>query len=97
MARRGSSSGRWRHLHPGYYMKRPVRFAAVFTAFVLTTFVVWDRRSLLRDHEVGDDPFISTWVSSLILVPSVGSFTGARLLLLQSVFDSWAGRSVWHQ
>ncbi|CAL9755843.1 unnamed protein product [Musa acuminata subsp. burmannicoides] len=51
MARRGSSSGRWRHFHPGYYMKRPVRFAAVFTAFVLTTFVVWDRRSLLRDHE----------------------------------------------
>ncbi|KAJ8486382.1 hypothetical protein OPV22_018867 [Ensete ventricosum] len=51
MARRGSLSGRWRYLHPGYYMKRPARFAAVFTALILTTTVVWDRRSLLRDYE----------------------------------------------
>ncbi|RWW72226.1 hypothetical protein BHE74_00019986 [Ensete ventricosum] len=70
MARRGSLSGRWRYLHPGYYMKRPARFAAVFTALILATTVVWDRRSLLRDYEVGADPFISTWVSSLTLVPS---------------------------
>ncbi|XP_074582519.1 mannosyl-oligosaccharide 1,2-alpha-mannosidase MNS1-like [Curcuma longa] len=51
MARRSSTSGRWRYLHPAYYLKRPKRLAFLFIAFVVATFAFWDRQSLIRDHE----------------------------------------------
>ncbi|KAG1364145.1 mannosyl-oligosaccharide 1,2-alpha-mannosidase MNS1 [Cocos nucifera] len=52
MARgRSSSSSRWRYLHPSYYLKRPKRLALVFISFVFITFAIWDRQSLLREHE----------------------------------------------
>ncbi|CAL9079225.1 unnamed protein product [Musa textilis] len=52
MARRSSSSSRWRYLHPAYYLKRPKRLAFLFIVFVVATFAVWDRQSLVREHEV---------------------------------------------
>ncbi|KAG1326879.1 Mannosyl-oligosaccharide 1,2-alpha-mannosidase MNS1 [Cocos nucifera] len=52
MARgRSSSSSWWRYLHPSYYLKRPKRLALVFFSFVFITFAVWDRQSLVREHE----------------------------------------------
>ncbi|KAJ6821168.1 mannosyl-oligosaccharide 1,2-alpha-mannosidase MNS1-like [Iris pallida] len=55
MARRSSSSSssssRLRYLHPSYYLKRPKQLAMVFIAFVFLTFALWDRQSLLREHE----------------------------------------------
>ncbi|XP_008789604.1 mannosyl-oligosaccharide 1,2-alpha-mannosidase MNS1-like [Phoenix dactylifera] len=52
MARgRSSSSSRWRYVHPSYYLKRPKRLALVFISFVFITFAVWDRQSLIREHE----------------------------------------------
>ncbi|KAM0933751.1 putative mannosyl-oligosaccharide 1,2-alpha-mannosidase [Dioscorea sansibarensis] len=46
-----SSSSGWRYLRPSYYLKRPKRLALVFISFVLLSLAVWDRVSLVRDHE----------------------------------------------
>ncbi|KAJ0865392.1 putative mannosyl-oligosaccharide 1,2-alpha-mannosidase [Helianthus annuus] len=52
MARtRSSSSIRWRYLNPVYYLKRPTRLALLFIAFVFVSFIVWDRQTLVREHE----------------------------------------------
>ncbi|KAG0461666.1 hypothetical protein HPP92_021963 [Vanilla planifolia] len=51
MGRTRSSSSRLRYLHPSYYLKRPKRLAVVFIVFVLATIVVWDRQSVIREHE----------------------------------------------
>ncbi|KAK1320413.1 Mannosyl-oligosaccharide 1,2-alpha-mannosidase MNS1 [Acorus calamus] len=50
-SRSSSSSNRFRYLHPGYYLKRPKRLALLFIAFVIVTFVVWDRQTLTREYE----------------------------------------------
>ncbi|PKI38168.1 mannosyl-oligosaccharide 1,2-alpha-mannosidase MNS1-like isoform X2 [Punica granatum] len=47
-----SSSSRWRYCNPAYYLKRPKRLALLFIAFVCATLVVWDRQTLVREHEV---------------------------------------------
>ncbi|CAI9753822.1 unnamed protein product [Fraxinus pennsylvanica] len=46
-----SSSNRWRYLNPAYYLKRPKRLALLFIVFVFGTLVVWDRQTLVREHE----------------------------------------------
>ncbi|KAF9590778.1 hypothetical protein IFM89_038370 [Coptis chinensis] len=46
-----SSNNRWRYIHPSYYMQRPKRLAFLFISFVFLTFFVWDRQSLIREHE----------------------------------------------
>ncbi|KAK1416965.1 hypothetical protein QVD17_26085 [Tagetes erecta] len=52
MARtRSSSSIRWRYVNPAYYLKRPKRLAILFMAFVSISFFVWDRQTLVREHE----------------------------------------------
>lgn len=51
MARSRSSSSGWRYLNPAYYLKRPKRLALLFIAFVLVSFVVWDRQTLVKEHE----------------------------------------------
>ncbi|KAL2932897.1 Mannosyl-oligosaccharide 1 2-alpha-mannosidase MNS1 [Bienertia sinuspersici] len=51
MARTRSSSG-WRYLNPAYYLKRPKKLALLFIAFVIGTLFVWDRQTLLREHEL---------------------------------------------
>ncbi|KAI7737959.1 hypothetical protein M8C21_004921 [Ambrosia artemisiifolia] len=52
MARtRSSSSIRWRYVNPAYYLKRPKRLALLFVAFVSISFFVWDRQTLVREHE----------------------------------------------
>ncbi|KAL8170761.1 hypothetical protein V2J09_022565 [Rumex salicifolius] len=51
MARSRSSSSGWRYLNPAYYLKRPKRLALLFIMFVLVSFVVWDRQTLVREHE----------------------------------------------
>ncbi|KAJ4962716.1 hypothetical protein NE237_022655 [Protea cynaroides] len=52
MARSRSSSTRWRYLFPSYYLKRPMRLALLFIAFVCVSLVVWDRQTLTREHEM---------------------------------------------
>ncbi|KAM7259841.1 hypothetical protein ACFE04_015582 [Oxalis oulophora] len=55
MARSRSSSSissRWRYCNPAYFLKRPKRLALLFIAFVCCTLVVWDRQTLVREHEV---------------------------------------------
>jgi len=52
MARTRSSSSGWRYVNPAYYLKRPKRLAMLFIAFVVGTWLVWDRQSLVREHEV---------------------------------------------
>ncbi|KAK1414192.1 hypothetical protein QVD17_29933 [Tagetes erecta] len=52
MARtRSSSSTRLRYVNPAYYLKRPTRLAVLFMAFVFISFFVWDRQTLVREHE----------------------------------------------
>ncbi|KAL5756783.1 hypothetical protein ACOSP7_021216 [Xanthoceras sorbifolium] len=53
MARsRSSSSSSWRYCNPTYYLKRPKRLALLLIVFVSATLVVWDRQTLVREHEV---------------------------------------------
>ncbi|KAJ7962682.1 alpha-1,2-Mannosidase [Quillaja saponaria] len=47
-----SSTSKWRYCHPSYYLKRPKRLALLFIVFVSATLVVWDRQTLVREHEV---------------------------------------------
>ncbi|CAN0839919.1 Mannosyl-oligosaccharide 1,2-alpha-mannosidase MNS1 [Linum grandiflorum] len=47
-----SSSSKWRYCNPGYYLKRPKRLAFLFFAFVCATLLVWDRHTLVQEHEV---------------------------------------------
>ncbi|KAF9615398.1 hypothetical protein IFM89_023049 [Coptis chinensis] len=46
-----SSNNRWRYIHSSYYLKRPKRLAFLFISFIFLTFFVWDRQSLIREHE----------------------------------------------
>ncbi|KAJ0673982.1 putative mannosyl-oligosaccharide 1,2-alpha-mannosidase [Helianthus annuus] len=62
MARtRSSSSIRWRYLNPVYYLKRPTRLALLFIAFVFVSFIVWDRQTLVREHEIRVDGAFILW------------------------------------
>ncbi|GAB4841881.1 mannosyl-oligosaccharide alpha-1,2-mannosidase [Ancistrocladus abbreviatus] len=47
-----SSSTRWRYINPAYYLKRPKKLALLFIGFVLVSLVVWDRQTIVREHEV---------------------------------------------
>ncbi|XP_031247267.1 mannosyl-oligosaccharide 1,2-alpha-mannosidase MNS1-like [Pistacia vera] len=47
-----SSSSKWRYCNPSYYLKRPKRLALLLIVFVSATLVVWDRQTLVREHEV---------------------------------------------
>lgn len=51
MARSRSSSSIWRYINPSYYLKRPKRLALLFITFVCATLIVWDRHTILQDHE----------------------------------------------
>ncbi|KAA0059340.1 mannosyl-oligosaccharide 1,2-alpha-mannosidase MNS1 [Cucumis melo var. makuwa] len=51
MARTRSSTSKWRYCHPSYYLKRPKRLAFLLVAFVCASLLVWDRQTLLREHE----------------------------------------------
>ncbi|CAK9146084.1 unnamed protein product [Ilex paraguariensis] len=51
MARSRPSSNRWRYINPAYYLKRPKRLALLFITFVCITLLVWDRQTLIREHE----------------------------------------------
>ncbi|GMH03863.1 hypothetical protein Nepgr_005702 [Nepenthes gracilis] len=51
MARARSSSSRLRYINPAYYLKRPKRLALLFIGFVLVTLVVWDRQTIVKEHE----------------------------------------------
>ncbi|KAI3814867.1 hypothetical protein L1987_14514 [Smallanthus sonchifolius] len=42
---------RWRFVNPAYYLKRPKHLALLFIAFVFISFFVWDRQTLVREHE----------------------------------------------
>ncbi|KAF9618856.1 hypothetical protein IFM89_002724, partial [Coptis chinensis] len=46
-----SSNNHWRYIHSYYYLKRPKRLAFLFISFVFLTFFIWDRQSLIREHE----------------------------------------------
>lgn len=48
---RSRSSSCWRYLNPSYYLKRPKKLALLFIVFVIGTLFVWDRQTLLREHE----------------------------------------------
>ncbi|KAK2969947.1 hypothetical protein RJ640_008287 [Escallonia rubra] len=52
MARSRSLPSRFRYINPAYYLKRPKRLALLFIAFVCLSFFVWDRQTLVREHEV---------------------------------------------
>ncbi|KAL8458852.1 hypothetical protein ACS0TY_036381 [Phlomoides rotata] len=52
MARSRSSSSKWRYVNPAYYLKRPKRLALLFILFVGASLVVWDRQTLIQEHEV---------------------------------------------
>ncbi|GFQ05649.1 mannosyl-oligosaccharide 1 2-alpha-mannosidase mns1 [Phtheirospermum japonicum] len=51
MARSRSSSSTWRYVNPAYYLKRPKRLALLLIVFVCASLVVWDRQTLVREHE----------------------------------------------
>ncbi|KAH1240327.1 Mannosyl-oligosaccharide 1,2-alpha-mannosidase MNS1 [Glycine max] len=47
-----TSSSKWRYCNPSYYLKRPKRLALLFIVFVGVSFIVWDRQTLVREHQV---------------------------------------------
>ncbi|KAA8522721.1 hypothetical protein F0562_009117 [Nyssa sinensis] len=47
-----SSRWRWRYIRPSYYLKRPRRLAFVSIAFICVSFLVWDRLTITREHQV---------------------------------------------
>ncbi|KAL1814288.1 hypothetical protein DCAR_0518424 [Daucus carota subsp. sativus] len=49
---RSLSTNRWRYINPAYYLKRPKRLAFLFIVFVCLSFLIWDRQTLVREHEV---------------------------------------------
>ncbi|XP_062154182.1 mannosyl-oligosaccharide 1,2-alpha-mannosidase MNS1 [Alnus glutinosa] len=51
-SRSSSASTKWRYCHPSYYLKRPKRLALLFIAFVCCSLLVWDRQTLVREHEI---------------------------------------------
>ncbi|XP_021296941.1 mannosyl-oligosaccharide 1,2-alpha-mannosidase MNS1 [Herrania umbratica] len=51
-SRSSPSSSRFRYCNPSYYLKRPKRLALLLIVFVSATFFVWDRQTLVREHEV---------------------------------------------
>ncbi|CAM6058738.1 unnamed protein product [Sphagnum tenellum] len=52
MARPRAASSWPRVLHPSYYLRRPRRLLVLVVFFVGTTFLLWDRHSLIQRHEV---------------------------------------------
>ncbi|KAL1197415.1 Mannosyl-oligosaccharide 1,2-alpha-mannosidase MNS2 [Cardamine amara subsp. amara] len=46
-----NGNGIWRYFNPAYYLRRPRRLAFLIILFVSVSFVVWDRQSLVRDHD----------------------------------------------
>ncbi|XWS20644.1 hypothetical protein CRYUN_Cryun31cG0120400 [Craigia yunnanensis] len=50
-SRLSSSSSKLRYCNPSYYLKRPKRLALLLILFVSATFFVWDRLTLVREHE----------------------------------------------
>ncbi|KDP34441.1 hypothetical protein JCGZ_11912 [Jatropha curcas] len=51
-SRSSTSSSKWRYCNPSYYLKRPKRLALLFIAFVCASLLIWDRQTLVREHEV---------------------------------------------
>ena len=68
MVRARSSSSRLRYYNPSYYLKRPKRLALFCIAFVCVSCVVWDRQTLVREHEVLIVPVFQIYCFSFILV-----------------------------
>ncbi|XP_027773700.1 mannosyl-oligosaccharide 1,2-alpha-mannosidase MNS1-like isoform X3 [Solanum pennellii] len=52
MGRSRSSANRWKYINPSYYLKRPKRLALLFIVFVFGSFFLWDRQTLVRDHQL---------------------------------------------
>ncbi|TYJ12774.1 hypothetical protein E1A91_A10G003500v1 [Gossypium mustelinum] len=46
-----SSSSKFRYCNPSYYLKRPKRLALLLILFVSASSFVWDRQTLVREHE----------------------------------------------
>ncbi|RWW77204.1 hypothetical protein BHE74_00014669, partial [Ensete ventricosum] len=90
MARRSSSFSRWRYLHPAYYLKRPKRLAFLFIVFVVATFAVWDRQSLVREHEVSPGFLLPFSVLAQILDLGLVFEFSSNLL----VYDRWVATSL---
>ncbi|KAG8482001.1 hypothetical protein CXB51_026887 [Gossypium anomalum] len=49
--RSSSSSSKFRYCNPSYYLKRPKRLALLLILFVSASSFVWDRQTLVREHE----------------------------------------------
>ncbi|KAM7254215.1 hypothetical protein ACFE04_031897 [Oxalis oulophora] len=47
-----SSTSRWRYCNPSYYLKRPKRLAMLFIAFLSCSFFLWDRHTIITEHQV---------------------------------------------
>lgn len=67
MARSRSSSSKLRYCNPSYYLKRPKRLALLFIAFVCVSLFVWDRQTLVREHEVTFQFFFYFWLLYYVL------------------------------
>ncbi|XWS16619.1 hypothetical protein CRYUN_Cryun34aG0105600 [Craigia yunnanensis] len=50
--RSSSSSSKLRYCNPSYYLKRPKRLALLLIVFVSASFFIWDRQTLVSEHEV---------------------------------------------
>ncbi|KAL6972573.1 mannosyl-oligosaccharide alpha-1,2-mannosidase [Sarracenia purpurea var. burkii] len=51
MGRSRSLLSCWRYINPAYYLKRPTHLALLFIVFVCVTLFVWDRHTIIREHE----------------------------------------------
>nr|XP_029121605.1 mannosyl-oligosaccharide 1,2-alpha-mannosidase MNS1 isoform X2 [Elaeis guineensis] len=74
-----STSGRWRYRRPSYDLKRPRRMALVSIVFVVVTFGLCDRQSMVRKHglqNIEDD----LWNSGEVIVGIVGKLSNVDLV-----------------
>lgn len=65
--RSSSSSSKFRYCNPSYYLKRPKRLALLLILFVSASSFVWDRQTLVREHEV-IVIFLKFFLAHLILI-----------------------------
>ncbi|KAI4382027.1 hypothetical protein MLD38_008039 [Melastoma candidum] len=49
---RSSSASRWRYINLSYYLKSPQRLSLLFLSFFSLTLLLWDRQTLIRDHQL---------------------------------------------
>ncbi|CAI0410087.1 unnamed protein product [Linum tenue] len=90
-----SSSSKWRYCNPAYYLKRPKKLALLFLVFVCASFLVWDRQTLVREHEVPlSCPFLRRFESVCLIlqveVDKLSEEVNQLKMMVSDALSSWS-------